>query len=493
MKTISAATAAVLLVAPMAQGAKWPLRAPHRGDVPASFDCSMRKAAYEFGKKTLPRLGKFEPLYYALDLNSEDCKVDLEHTENVNPAPVSTLKRKVPDSAIYVAVDGDDVSASGTKSSPFKTIQAAADHAARAGSKTVILRDGTHYLSEAVELGPQHSGIEFRALEGEAPVVSGGKQLNVQWKPFQAKNATYNIWVADVGDQVDEVPGLQLDGVRATRARYPNIPGGLETSCGYGCMISGSSAQWTPPQFDKFGEVTFYTDNTTAHDRPNGQWFENYMVGRNGLCSVYDPPVSYWCSEHPSGGGAFAFRTPSGVTPKAGVLPNAPYADVSEAVFFVWRPARWANWMFEISNYDKSTGNFTFGKGGNQGARGENSGGDFFVENVMEELDYPGEFFFDKKMGKLYLYHNGTGAPPASTVVVAPQIRTLVNITGTQWNPARGIKHSGITYKAARYTYMDPHGVPSAGDWALDRVGAVFLQGTEDVVFDECEYARCFS
>lgn len=27
----------------------------------------------------------------------------------------------------------------------------------------------------------------------------------------------------------------------------------------------------------------------------------------------------------------------------------------------------------------------TFGKGGNQGARGSNSGGDFFVENIFEE------------------------------------------------------------------------------------------------------------
>ena len=46
------------------------------------------------------------------------------------------------------------------------------------------------------------------------------------------------------------------------------------------------------------------------------------------------------------------------------------------------------------------------------------AGGDFFVENVFEELDNPGEFFFDKREGKLYLYHNGTGAPPASTVCV---------------------------------------------------------------------------
>jgi hypothetical protein len=42
------------------------------------------------------------------------------------------------------------------------------------------------------------------------------------------------------------------------------------------------------------------------------------MIGINGLCSVYDPPVSYWCSEHTAGGGAFAFRTPIGTGPRAG-------------------------------------------------------------------------------------------------------------------------------------------------------------------------------
>ncbi len=40
---------------------------------------------------------------------------------------------------------------------------------------------------------------------------------------------------------------------------------------------------------------------------------------------------------------------------------------------------------------------------------------------------------------------------------------------------ARGC--AGITFVATRYTYMDAHGVPSAGDWALDRNGAIFLQG----------------
>merc|ERR1740130_502527 len=248
-------------------------------------------------------------------------------------------------------------------------------------------------------------------------------------------------------------------------------------------MIDGSQASWTPPDFNKFGPVTYYTDSNPQHDRNDTAkgWFKHYMIGVNGLCSVYDPPVGYWCSEHPSGGGAFAFRTPSGVTPKSGALPNAPYKDVSEMIINVWRPARWANWMFEVGHYDAAQGNFTFGAGGNQGARGNNKGGDFFVENVFEELENPGEFFFDKATGELYLFYNGTGAPPADMEVVVPQVKTLLNISGTQWAPVKDLTLDGLTFKSSRYTYMDPHGVPSAGDWSLDRNGALFLQGTENL------------
>ena len=102
----------------------------------------------------------------------------------------------------------------------------------------------------------------------------------------------------------------------------------------------------------------------------------------------------------------------------------------------------------------------------------------------------PGEFFHDEKTGKLYLYYNGTGVPPASTTVVAPQQQVLVNMTGTQWDPVKDVRLSGVTYTAASYTYMNPHGVPSAGDWALERYSAVFLQGTEGALIDGCTFDR---
>mmetsp|Transcript_28297 Transcript_28297/g.59468 ORF Transcript_28297/g.59468 Transcript_28297/m.59468 type:complete len:816 (+) Transcript_28297:1-2448(+) len=475
------------LLAP-SEAAKWPLRAPHRKAVPASFDCAMRQAAYAYGKKLIPRLGSFPSLYFALGLNAE-CG-DGSPPPSTTGAPPSS-RSQLPTDALYVAARASTPphAEEGTATRPFSCLQKAADAAVATRSKTVVLRGGTHFLPAPLRLGERHSGLSFVSMPGETPVVSGGTELNVTWEPYDLKDGR-NIWSADVKGQVDEVPGLQIDGKRATRARYPNLDGGIEVSPGYGGMIPGSSAVWTPPQFGKYAKVDFYTDNTSSHARPNGGWFEQYMIGTNGLCSVYDPPVSYWCSEHPSGGGAFAFRTPSGVTPQPAALPHAPYKYPLDALFFVWRPSRWANWMFEVAAYDSQTANYTFGKGGNQGARGSNSGGDFFVENVFEELDQPGEFFYDRRAGTLYLYHNGTGAPPASASVVVPRLRTLVNISASRFSPAKNISYRGITFKATRYTYMDPHGVPSAGDWALDRVGAIFLQGTENVTFDSCTFER---
>lgn len=74
--------------------------------------------------------------------------------------------------------------------------------------------------------------------------------------------------------------------------------------------------------------------------------------------------------------------------------------------------------------------------------------------------------------------------------IIVPQLDVLINVTGTQYNPVRGLTFDGLTFKSTRYTYMGPHGVPSAGDWALDRISAVFLQGTENVVVQNAVFER---
>ena len=461
----------------------------------ASFDCAMRKLAYAYGKQLLPQRGAFNELYEALGLNADpNCTTALAAAADATAPGAERAADALPPGAVYVdAARGDD-GAAGDAARPLRTVQAAADRAGRGG--TVVLRSSaTHFLAAPLRLGPQHSGLALRAHPDDPtpPVVSGGANLSASWEPYDIGVAGANVYRASLAGQgVSAVPGLQIDGARATRARYPNLDGGIEVTPGYGGMVSGADADWTPPQFDRFGNATYFTDADPAHTRNNtpDDWFQHYMIGIGGLCSVYEPPVSYWCSEDPSGGGAFAFRTPSGVTPKRGALPHSPYADVSQAVFNVWRPARWANWMFEVGAYDAAANNFTFGRGGFQGARGEDAGGDFFVENVFEELDHPGEFFFNESTLELFLWHNGTGPPPPTAELVAPQLQVLLNVTGTQWDPVANVSVDGVTFRAAAYTYLEPHGVPSAGDWALERLGAVFLQGTEGTTLSRCAFER---
>ena len=484
---------------------------------PESFNCKMRATAWEFGKKIMPRYDKFEALYYALGLN-DDCT-------GYVPIPTFTEKDRRPAPPVFTtsdptqyyvdAVKGSDAN-SGSIEHPFKTIQAGVD-AARGVQATVNLRAGTHYLSRTVQIDERSSGLTVQNYAGEEVRVSGGAKLDLQWQPFKV-SATQNMYSADVhatAEQIPQgIPGFQINGVRATRARYPNgnvelperqeeagNPQGVQ-------MIPGGSASWTPPDLSKQGTQHYVENDNPAQMRNFSiqNMFSKYMVGIGGPCDIYDPPVAYWCAEHPTGGLAFPFRVPQGVTPNKSVIapagstdPNAglhlPYKTVDGMVVNVWRPARWANWMFEMGSghYNVSTHNFTFGRGGFQGARGNNEGGDFFVENVFEEFDYPGEFFFDTHAKKVYLYHNASNnaPPPADGEYVAPQLATLFNVTSTsRWNPVRGVTLRGVELTASRYTYMDPHGVPSGGDWALERMGAVFIENAEDVVLDSNFFTR---
>ena len=54
--------------------------------------------------------------------------------------------------------------------------------------------------------------------------------------------------------------------------------------------------------------------------------FQTFELGVRGCCNNFDPPEGYWCSDKTSGGGAFTYRIPSGITANQSLLPNMPYA-----------------------------------------------------------------------------------------------------------------------------------------------------------------------
>ena len=104
-------------------------------------------------------------------------------------------------------------------------------------------------------------------------------------------------------------------------------------------------------------------------------------------------------------------------------------------------------------------------------------GGEFYVENVFEEWGAPNEWFFDTTTQQLYYYYNGTtstatdgSAPPSipsDVVFEATNVAGLVSIHADMSNPAKNISFKGIGFKDTIYTYLDPHEMPSGGDWSL--------------------------
>jgi hypothetical protein len=113
---------------------------------------------------------------------------------------------------------------------------------------------------------------------------------------------------------------------------------------------------------------------------------------------------------------------------------------------------------------------------------------------VLELLDDAREWYYDEAAHELYLQPNAThGVPPSAADLAgaaAPALQTLVSVNATQAAPVAGLRFEGLGFRDAAPTYMEPHGVPSGGDWALERRGAAFFEGTEGLVVDGCSFER---
>ena len=131
-----------------------------------------------------------------------------------------------------------------------------------------------------------------------------------------------------------------------------------------------------------------------------------------------------------------------------------------------------------------------FGRGGFQGGEGVTGGENWYIENVLEELDMGREWFFNGSSRMLYYMPNETVAAWQTRSFVATDAKELIKVVGTQAAPARHIAITGLTLRDTAYTYMDPHGLPSGGDWALQKQGAITLVGTEGVEVRDCLLTR---
>ena len=104
----------------------------------------------------------------------------------------------------------------------------------------------------------------------------------------------------------------------------------------------------------------------------------------------------------------------------------------------------------------------TFGAAGNDPKAPLYDAGPWMIENALELLDAPEEFFYNPSTRELTLWYNASGSPNDLQWVV-PQLKQLVAVKGSMGAPVEDVSLVGIGLSHSAHTYMDEWGVPSGG------------------------------
>ena len=81
-------------------------------------------------------------------------------------------------------------------------------------------------------------------------------------------------------------------------------------------------------------------------------------------------------------------------------------------------------------------------------------------------------------------------AAAAGSTFVATQVSVLFQLAGNQTHPVRDIVIENLTLRDAAATFMEPHGMPSGGDWTLQHSGAVTATGAESLDIKWVDFVR---
>lgn len=107
------------------------------------------------------------------------------------------------------------------------------------------------------------------------------------------------------------------------------------------------------------------------------------------------------------------------------------------------------------------------------------------VENIFEELDAPGEWFYDTTEAVLYYYPSPNEDVNKSIFEVA-QLKHLIEFRGTEQNPVRNITIKNIEFTQTARTFMEKYEPLLRSDWTVYRGGAIVFEGTESCNVNGC-------
>ena len=177
-----------------------------------------------------------------------------------------------------------------------------------------------------------------------------------------------------------------------------------------------------------------------------------------------------------------------------GNMPESNYADSEVVVLHLWAES--------IAKITSLTGNKLIAENPigyiGHGALDAQKGRKLYLQNAMEFLDQPGEYFLEKSSGTLY-YMAEEGKNPNRSNFVAPLAEKLVIIEGTRQNPLKNLIFDGIRFQYTNWLFpKSGFNEGQSGHWGetWDQTvskglpAAIELEYAEQVRFDNCRVAH---
>lgn len=384
--------------------------------------------------------------------------------------------------AFYVDPHGSD-SAAGSKTQPFATIAHARD-AVRALKRkdggrlsapvTVFLRTGTYELAEPLTFSPEDSGtqqspITYSAYEGEQVVISGGRAIR-GWKPETVNG--HQLWRADIPEARDGrwyFKQIFVNGERRYRAHAPNqgffrargVPG-LGAGGGGGKKAGrrggggGKKAQRRmqrqQQQQAEGGAGDAGGDEGAAGEGGGGGRKPKFSEG--GQDSIQFASTDVRSFENPQ--------------------------DIEIVV-----PTHWVESRFNVDNIDDADSIIRFKQKSHRALLDRSQVTRYIVENAMELLDSPGEWYLNRSTGALY-YWPMAGESMSSAEVIAPRLPDLVEING---DPSRGSSVSYLNFRGLTFAYAEgwlPQDDIGDLQGEIAVPGLIRAEGMHNCTFDRC-------
>jgi hypothetical protein len=165
-----------------------------------------------------------------------------------------------------------------------------------------------------------------------------------------------------------------------------------------------------------------------------------------------------------------------------------PGPNLGELFFHVMHKGRWGGFHYKIVGVDENGEAIL--EGGHQNNRPstphpENR----MVENVLEELDSPGEWYFDEDTRQLY-YWPQEGIDMKTAKFEGVVLKSFIEIKGDLGNPVSDISIEGIKFEYAQRTFMEEYEPLLRSDWTIYRGAAIFLEGVENCTVADCEFVN---